>query len=76
MEASAHRDTFARDNLPPAGQWPELLLDGPDTAYPARLNCAVELVDAMVRQGGGERIALRWPDRGGQGSMSYAGLQA
>ncbi len=76
MEASAHSDTFARDNLPPAQQWPQLLLDQPDTAYPARLNCAVELVDAMVRQGHGERIALRWPDKSGQGSMSYAGLQA
>ncbi len=76
MEASAHKDTFARDNLPPAEQWPELLLDGPDTAYPARLNCAVELVDAMVRQGHGERIALRWPVKGGQESMSYAGLRA
>ncbi|EWM47193.1 AMP-binding enzyme family protein [Bordetella holmesii 35009] len=51
-------------------------MDQPDTAYPARLNCAVELVDAMVRQGHGERIALRWPDKSGQGSMSYAGLQA
>ncbi|OZI77451.1 AMP-binding protein [Bordetella genomosp. 12] len=76
MEVSAHTDTFARDNLPPPEQWPELLLDGPDTQYPARLNCAVELVDAMVRQGQGERIALRWPEPGGQGSMSYAGLQA
>ncbi len=38
---TAHVDTFARDNLPPADEWPELLLDGPDTRYPARLNCAV-----------------------------------
>ncbi|QIM70446.1 2-aminobenzoate-CoA ligase [Bordetella trematum] len=75
MEASAHKDTFARDHLPPPQLWPELLLDGPDTRYPARLNCAVELVDAMVGQGRGERTALRWPTPQGQASMSYAELQ-
>ena len=26
MFPSAHVDTFTRDNLPPAGQWPTLLL--------------------------------------------------
>ena len=36
MQASAHIDTFARDNLPPPDQWPEFLLDGPDVAYPER----------------------------------------
>ncbi len=48
MEPSAHVDTFARDNLPPPGEWPEFLLDNPDVAYPARLNCAVELLDRMI----------------------------
>ncbi|MEJ2894650.1 AMP-binding protein [Bordetella avium] len=76
MQVSAHKDTFARDNLPPSEQWPELLLDGPDTAYPARLNCAVELVDAMVRQGQGGRVALRWYQDGAPAAMSYAELQA
>ena len=55
METSAHIDTFARDNLPPGELWPEFLLDGPDVAYPKRMNCAVELVDAMVERGHGER---------------------
>ena len=31
---SAHVDTFARDNLPPAEQWPDLLLDRPEFQYP------------------------------------------
>ena len=53
---TAHVDTFARDNLPPADQWPELLLDGFD--YPERLNAAVELTDAQVARGHGDRIAL------------------
>jgi 2-aminobenzoate-CoA ligase len=35
-------DTFARDGLPPREQWPELLIE--PLGYPARLNCAVELL--------------------------------
>ncbi|MFY9211568.1 MAG: AMP-binding protein [Aestuariivita sp.] len=53
---SAHTDTFARDNLPPRDQWPEFLLDGFD--YPEYLNAAVEMTDAMVAKGFGDRTAL------------------
>ncbi|MCE8010511.1 benzoate-CoA ligase family protein [Billgrantia desiderata] len=53
---SAHADTFARDNLPPVHEWPELRLDGFD--YPARLNAAVELCDRWLERGHGERVAL------------------
>jgi 2-aminobenzoate-CoA ligase len=53
---SAHVDTFTRDNLPPPDQWPDLLLEGFD--YPERLNAAVELTDAMVARGFGDRTAL------------------
>ena len=74
MEPSAHRDTFARDSLPPIEQWPELLLDGPDVAYPARLNCAVELVDYWVHNGKAERIALRWNDGVQHRAMTYREL--
>ncbi len=38
-------DSFCRDNLPPREQWPRFLLDRPEYRYPARLNCAVELLD-------------------------------
>jgi len=76
MEPSAHLDTYARDHLPPAGEWPEFLLDGPDVDYPARFNCAVELVDAMVARGHGQRVALRWRRDGGAAAMTYAELQA
>ena len=41
MNPSAHSDTFARDNLPPSSQWPELVFDRPELRYPARLNAAV-----------------------------------
>jgi 2-aminobenzoate-CoA ligase len=53
---TAHIDTFTRDNLPPAGQWPEIPLKGFD--YPDELNAAVELTDHMVAQGFGDRVAL------------------
>ncbi|MFF3349228.1 AMP-binding protein [Streptomyces sp. NPDC002779] len=44
MNVSAHLDTFARDHLPPADQWPELTFDLPELRYPERLNCAAELL--------------------------------
>ncbi|QJF53200.1 AMP-binding protein [Roseobacter ponti] len=56
MRASAHTDSFARDNLPPEESWPDLILDGFD--YPDRLNAAVELTDAMVARGFGDHTAL------------------
>ena len=44
---SGHEDNFARDNLPPAEEWPDLLLN--DFDYPERLNAGVELCDRLVR---------------------------
>ncbi|CAD6542887.1 Benzoate--CoA ligase [Paraburkholderia kirstenboschensis] len=58
MEPSAHVDTFARDNLPPQDQWPVFLLDNSDVAYPARFNCATELLDRTIEAGHGERTAV------------------
>jgi 2-aminobenzoate-CoA ligase len=55
---TAHTDTFARDNLPPFNEWPELLLDRPEFQYPERLNAAVELTDRMVEKGFGDHVAL------------------
>jgi 2-aminobenzoate-CoA ligase len=56
MLPSAHTDTFTRDNLPPASQWPMIDLTGFD--YPERLNAAVELTDRMVEKGFGDSVAL------------------
>ena len=53
---TAHTDTFARDNLPPFEQWPDISLDGFD--YPDHLNVGVELTDAMVAKGFGDHTAL------------------
>lgn len=53
---TAHIDTFTRDNLPPADQWPTFVLDG--FQYPDYLNAAVELTDRMVEKGFGDHTAL------------------
>ncbi|EUC00807.1 Benzoate--CoA ligase [Rhizobium sp. CF080] len=53
---SGHLDTFARDNLPPPDQWPEIKLDGFD--YPEWMNAGVELTDRMVERGFGDNTAL------------------
>ncbi|HEX9166763.1 MAG TPA: AMP-binding protein [Gemmatimonadales bacterium] len=65
MTAPAHRDSFVRDNLPPAEEWPVLLFDRPELQFPLRLNATVELLDRAVVEGDGDRIAilssgLRW----------------
>jgi 2-aminobenzoate-CoA ligase len=53
---TGHIDQFTRTHLPPADQWPELLLD--DFDYPLWLKAGVELTDRMVERGFGDRIAL------------------
>ena len=70
MSYTAHVDTFARDRLPPRDQWPEILLELPELRYPARLNCAVELLDRRVAAGGAQRVAIRSP----RGDWTYGGL--
>ena len=55
---SGHVDDFARRNLPPSGQWPELRLDRPEFQYPDYLNVGVELTDRMVEKGFGDHTAL------------------
>ena len=58
LSPSAHVDTFCRDRLPPEDQLP----DFQPMAYPERLNCAVELLDATVRRYGPDRPCLRTPE--------------
>ena len=55
---SGHVDDFARRNLPPFSQWPELILDRPEFQYPEYLNAGVELTDRIVEKGLGDNIAL------------------
>jgi 2-aminobenzoate-CoA ligase len=69
---TAHTDSFARDNLPPRSEWPELLFERPEFRYPALLNCATELLDKMVSKGHGHRPVIRAPE----GSCTYTELYA
>ncbi|MFL6660971.1 MAG: AMP-binding protein, partial [Rhizobacter sp.] len=69
---TAHVDTFARDRLPPASEWPELIFELPELRFPERLNCATELLDRAVEAGRGGRTCLRAP---GGLVWTYADLQ-
>ena len=71
--SSAHVDTFARDRLPSRELQPEYLFDLPELTFPAKLNCATELLDRRVAEGGGSAWCLRTPDGL---SWTYADLLA
>ena len=58
-ETTAHIDTFVRDHLPPRELWPRMMWSGvPEPGYPARINCASELLDIWNETGQGERVAF------------------
>ncbi|TCP54228.1 2-aminobenzoate-CoA ligase [Tamaricihabitans halophyticus] len=59
LSPSAHVDTFCRDQLPPAAQWPEFTFELPELAYPAQLNCAEALLDDTIAAHGAQRPCLR-----------------
>ena len=70
LSPSAHTDTFCRDHLPPADQWPDLRFDLPGLRYPERLNCAQALLDATIARYGPDRPCLRTPS----GTWTYGDL--
>ena len=74
MAYTAHVDTFARDSLPPPDQLPEFRVDRPEFQYPARLNCAVELLDRMVASGHGDRPAIHTMIDGKKYACTYRQL--
>ena len=70
-ESTGHVDTFSRDALPPKSLWPEMRYDRiPELSYPARMNCAAELLDRMVERGHADRPVFHFPD----GRWTYAQL--
>ncbi|HLY58205.1 MAG TPA: AMP-binding protein [Stellaceae bacterium] len=68
MFRSGHTDSFARDRLPPADQWPDLLVGSEPFRYPERLNCVSRLLDDWLDRGWGERPCLISPE----GAWTYA----
>src|SRR4051812_9248520 len=63
---TAHRDTFAADNLPPQEQWPQFDFTLPGLQFPERLN-AGRLLDRAMEAGHGAKAAVLW----GEESWSY-----
>jgi 2-aminobenzoate-CoA ligase len=72
LSPSAHVDTFCRDNLPPAAQWPDLDLSPSGLSYPDRLNAADELLDATIAARGPGRPCLISP----AGTWTYGEVAA
>ena len=56
---TAHQDSFTRDRLPPADDYPDFLREG--FSHPDCLNAAVALTDAMVEKGFGDRFIHALP---------------
>lgn len=72
MNRSAHTERFTWEN-PPQPEWQaEFLLDLPGRQFPRIPNCAIDLLEAHVVVGRGDRPCLRVSD---EASRSYAGLQ-
>ncbi|HET7305188.1 MAG TPA: AMP-binding protein [Segeticoccus sp.] len=61
LSPSAHRDTFARDHLPPEEQSPTLEFTLPELQFPQRLNAATALVDRAVEEFGAAQPCLLTP---------------
>jgi 2-aminobenzoate-CoA ligase len=61
MTMTGHIDTFARENLPPASDWPDFLFTLPELQYPARLNCVSEFLDRWIEAGHGDRPCVISP---------------
>jgi 2-aminobenzoate-CoA ligase len=55
-------DSFTRDHLPPAHEWPAIEFTTPELHYPDRLNAGTELIDVPTAAFGADRPALRTPD--------------
>lgn len=64
FSATAHVDTFCRDNLPPRELWPEFLFEVPEVHYPDRLNVATALLDDVIGAdgSGADRPCVLAPD--------------
>jgi 2-aminobenzoate-CoA ligase len=70
MAASAHMDTFVRDNLPVRADCPDFLFNLPELQYPDRLNCVTEFLDRWVVSGLGDQTCLVAPTE----TLTYAQL--
>ena len=70
MAKSAHKDTFALENLPDKSLWPDLILDHPLANYPERLNASYELLERTIESVGRNKSAIIAAD----GNFTYGEL--
>src|SRR3569623_2005690 len=70
--ATAHVDTFARQQLPQRELWPDFIFTRPELHYPERLNCVSYFLDRWVEQGQGDAPCVISPAV----SYTYRELQA
>ncbi len=73
LTPSAHADTFCRDHLPPADQWPDLEFTLSELAYPDLLNCADALLGDTIGKFGVDRPCLL-PQDPAEPTWSYGDL--
>ena len=69
---SGHKDTFARDHLPPEESWPRFAFPLKELNYPQVLNCATVLLDDALQEGVLDKPAILQ----GDAVLSYAELAA
>ncbi|MDP9936902.1 2-aminobenzoate-CoA ligase [Paenarthrobacter nicotinovorans] len=61
LSPTAHQDTFTRDNLPPADQWPVIEFTVDEVRYPKQLNAATALIGSLADVTDSDRPALHTP---------------
>ncbi|MBN9544888.1 MAG: AMP-binding protein [Alphaproteobacteria bacterium] len=58
LRPSQHRDTFARENLPPEDQWPVFEFSLPGLHIPDPFNCGAWLLDQALDQNASQKPAI------------------
>ncbi|MBS0282440.1 MAG: 2-aminobenzoate-CoA ligase, partial [Proteobacteria bacterium] len=72
LRPSQHRDTFARENLPPEDQWPVFEFSLPQLHIPDPFNCGAWLLDDALDDQASQKPAIFQGDT----VWSYAELAA
>ncbi|MGA1168046.1 MAG: 2-aminobenzoate-CoA ligase, partial [Burkholderiaceae bacterium] len=74
LAPSSHVDSFTRDHLPPAAQWPAFVFSRPEAIYPEQINAVAQWLDQAVARGHGDRPALIGHEQDQSFVWSYAQL--
>ena len=72
LPPTAHVDTFARDNLPAAGDLPQTFFPLPSLQFPDRVNCVTRILERHIAEGRAETTAIIAPGA----TWTYADLNA